>query len=205
MKLASIVAVFGLGLTFGLGSAAAWADGNAEAGQTKAAPCVACHGVNGNSVNPVWPNLAGQHPQYVAKQLEAFKSGARQDPLMSPMAMVLSDEDIADLAAYYGTQTPTGLEAEPSKVAMGQRLYRGGDADSGIAACTACHGPNGEGNPGALYPSLHGQHASYIEMQLKAYRAGTRQTDANQMMRDVASQLSDEEIAAVASYVQGLR
>jgi len=206
MKLASIVAVFGLGLPLGFGSVAALAEGNAQNGEALATPCVACHGVGGNSViNPQWPTIAGQHEEYIVRQLRAFKSGARQDPLMSAMASPLSDSDIDDLAAYYAAQTPTGLEADPSKVAAGQRLYRAGDEQTGIAACAACHGPSGKGNPMASYPAVHGQHSTYIEIQLKAYRAGTRQTDPNQMMRDVARNLSDEQIAAVASYIQGLR
>jgi cytochrome c553 len=186
-------------------SAPAFAEGSAEAGQTKSATCVACHGVDGNSVNPQWPTLAGQHPSYILKQLKAFKSGARQDPLMSPMAMTLSEQDMQDLSAYFASKTPQGLEADPAKVSAGQRLFRGGDDKIGIAACTACHGPGGNGNPLALYPAIRGQHSTYVETQLKAYRSGTRQTDQNQMMRNVASGMSDEQIAAVAAYVQGLR
>jgi cytochrome c553 len=181
------------------------ADGSADRGQTKATACVACHGVNGNSSNPEWPNLAGQHRQYIEKQLQAFKDGARTDPLMSPMATTLSEEDMADLAAYFAKQTPTGGEADPAKVSQGQRLYRGGDTTKGVAACIACHGPAGVGNPTALYPAIAGQHAVYVAKQLRAYREGTRQTDSNQMMRNVAHQLSDAQIDAVASYVQGLR
>lgn len=186
-------------------SSTAFAEGTAEAGQAKSTTCVACHGVDGNSVNPEWPTIAGQHGEYIVKQLKAFKSGARQNVLMSPMAAGLSDADMADLAAYYSSQTANGLEADAGKVSLGQRLYRAGDAERGIAACAACHGPNGRGNPTALYPSLHGQHATYVEAQLKAYRSGTRQTDQNQMMRDVTKLLTDEQIAAVAAYVQGLR
>ena len=189
----------------GLVMAEGLAEGSAEAGQAKSTPCVACHGMNGNSANPEWPSLAGQHPQYIVKQLKAFKSGARQNPLMTPQAQPLSEADMADLAAYYASQTLTGLGADESKVALGQRLFRAGDAEKGIAACNSCHGPAGRGNPTALYPSIHGQHATYVEAQLKAYRNGTRQTDQNQMMRGVAKLLTDEEIAAVASYVQGLR
>ncbi|GFE78147.1 cytochrome c [Steroidobacter agaridevorans] len=180
--------------------------GSAEKGQAKAAPCVACHGVNGNSVNPEWPNLAGQHETYIKRQLSAFKSDQRQNVLMTPMAKPLSDEDIADLGAYFASQKSTGtLEAEPSKVALGQKLFRGGDPAKGIAACAACHGPDGAGNPAAGYAQIKGQHATYTINQLKAYRSGTRQTDPNQMMRNVASLLTDEQIDAVAAYIQGLR
>lgn len=180
--------------------------GSVEKGQAKAAPCVACHGVNGNSVNPEWPNLAGQHETYIKRQLTAFKNDQRQNPLMTPMAKPLSDEDVADLGAFFASQKSTGtLEAEPSKVALGQRLFRGGDVAKGIAACAACHGPDGSGNPAAGYAQIKGQHATYTINQLKAYRSGTRQTDPNQMMRNVASLLTDEQIDAVAAYIQGLR
>jgi cytochrome c553 len=188
-----------------LAHASTGAEGSADEGQSKATPCVACHGVDGNSSNPVWPNLAGQHPQYIERQLDAFKKGERQDPLMSPMAAPLSEDDMADLAAYYSKQAPKGLEADAAKLSLGQRLYRGGDASKGVAACTACHGPNGAGNPTALYPAIRGQHAAYVAKQLRAYREGARQTDPNQMMRNVAHSMSDEQIDAVAAYVQGLR
>lgn len=183
----------------------ALAEGSAEQGQAKAATCVACHGVGGNSANPEWPNLAGQHEQYIAKQLRAFKAGARQNPLMSPMAMTLSDQDVEDVAAYFAAQALTGLEANPALIPLGQRLYRGGDPRTGLPACGSCHGPSGSGNPAAAYPSIKGQYATYLAAQLRAYRAGTRKTDPNQMMRNVASTMSDEQIDAVASYVQGLR
>jgi len=186
-------------------STPAFAEGSAEAGQAKSATCVACHGVDGNSVNPEWPSIAGQHPDYIVKQLKAFKNGERQNVLMTPMATTLSEADMADLAAYFSKQTANGLEADAAKVSQGQQLFRGGDPEMGIAACGSCHGPAGHGNPAALYPSIRGQHATYVEAQLKAYRAGSRQTDQNQMMRDVAHRLSDDQIAAVAAYVQGLR
>jgi cytochrome c553 len=180
--------------------------GSAEKGQAKAAPCVACHGVNGNSVNPEWPNLAGQHESYIKRQLTAFKSDARQNPLMQPMAKPLSDEDMADLGAFFSAQALTGnLETDPSKLALGQKLYRAGDAQKGIPACASCHGARGSGNPAAGYASIRGQHSTYAASQLKAYRAGTRQTDPNQMMRNVAANMSDEQIEAVAAYIQGLR
>jgi len=183
------------------------AEGSVQEGATKAAPCTACHGPSGNSSNPLWPSLAGQHPLYVLRQLQAFKAGTRTDPVMSAMAAPLSDDDMQDLAAYFAAQTPAGLEADPGKVSEGERLYRGGDQKSTIAACAACHGPSGHGNPAASFPSIRGQHASYVVAQLKAYRSGNRKTDQaqNQMMRSVASGLSDSQIEAVASYIQGLR
>lgn len=204
MKFQSMV-LFGLlcGLQVG---ASALAEGSAEAGQAKAEPCVACHGVNGHSINPLWPNLAGQNVAYIKRQLEAFKAGERQDPLMTPMAMTLSDEDVADVAAYYASQAPTAtLETEPSKLELGARIYMGGDLERGVAACAACHSPAGNGNPGAGYALLRGQHATYVANQLKAYRTGTRKTDPGEMMRQIAMGLTDEQIEAVASYIQGLR
>jgi len=194
----SLVAVLGW-------SAPALAAGSKEAGEAKSVTCMACHGADGNSPNPEWPNLAGQHASYIERQLKAFKAGERQNDLMSPMAMILSDEDAADLAAYFASQTARGGETEPSKLATGQRVYRAGNVAGGVMACAGCHGPNGRGNPLAGYASIQGQHATYVANQLRAYKAGTRQTDPNQMMRNVAALLSDEEIDAVASYVQGLR
>jgi len=201
-RLAWSVVVSSLALSFPV-----WGDGSAEEGQAKSTPCIACHGVNGNSSNPQWPNLAGQSQWYIVKQLKAFKAGDRSDPLMSPMATALSDDDMEDLGAYFSAQPLTGLEAESSKVASGQRLYRGGDPVAGIPACTACHGPTGHGVASASYPSIKGQQATYVATQLKAYRAGTRKTDQaqNQMMRNVANRLTDAQIDAVAAYVQGLR
>jgi cytochrome c553 len=161
--------------------------------------------MDGNSLSPEWPNLAGQHPAYIERQLKAFKAGERKNDLMSPMAMILSDEDVADLAAYFATQKARGGETEPSKLALGQRVYRSGNVQKGVIACAGCHGPNGRGNPLAGYASIQGQHAVYVANQLRAYKSGARGTDPNQMMRNIAALLSEEEIDAVASYVQGLR
>jgi cytochrome c553 len=187
-------------------SAAALGAGSADEGQSKSTACIACHGPNGNSANPEWPNLAGQNEPYVRKQLQAFKGGARKNPLMTPMAMSLSDDDMEDLAAYFAVQKPAGtLETDAGKLALGQRVYRSGDAKTGAPACASCHGPTGDGNAPAGYPALRGQYATYVAAQLRNYRANTRQTDPNQMMRNVASAMSDEQIDAVAQYVQGLR
>ncbi len=194
--------LFALGLC---ASTAALGAGSADEGQSKSTACIACHGPNGNSANPEWPSLAGQHEQYVRKQLAAFKSGARKNPLMTPMAMALSDDDMEDLGAYFAAQKPVGLEADPGKLTLGQRVYRSGDAKTGAPSCASCHGPTGDGNPPASYPALRGQYATYLAAQLRAYRAGTRQTDPNQMMRSVAGTMSDAQIEAVASYIQGLR
>lgn len=194
----SVVAVLGW-------SASALAAGSKEAGQAKAATCSACHGVDGNSVNPEWPTIAGQHETYILTQLKAFKAGGRQNPLMSPMAMILSDEDMADLAAYFSSQAARGGEADPAKLKLGQRVYRSGKPETQVMACAGCHGPAGRGNAPASYPSIQGQHATYVAAQLRAYKSGTRSSDPNQMMRNVAAALTENEIDAVASYVQGLR
>ncbi|MCM2312280.1 MAG: cytochrome c4 [Steroidobacteraceae bacterium] len=201
---AKLVATLSLVAALGC-SAPAFAAGSIEAGQAKSATCGACHGMDGNSPSPEWPNLAGQHAAFIERQLQAFKAGERKNDLMSPMAMILSDEDMADLAAYFASQKARGGETEPSKLALGQRVYRAGNVETGVIACAGCHGPTGRGNPLAGYPSIQGQHALYIANQLRAYRSGARATDPNQMMRNVAALLSDEEIDAVASYVQGLR
>jgi cytochrome c553 len=184
----------------------AHAAGTAEAGQAKSATCMACHGMDGNSANPEWPSLAGQHSSYIVKQLKHFKAGERQNTLMSPMAMILSDQDVEDLAAYFASQTlrPTG-ETEPSKLQLGQHIYRAGIASKGVPACSGCHGPNGRGIAGAAFPQVGGQHAVYAAAQLRGYKSGTRATDPNSMMRTIASRLTDEEIDAVASYLQGMR
>jgi cytochrome c553 len=201
---AKLVAALSMAAVLGF-SLPALGQGSKEEGQAKSTTCVACHGVDGNSVNPEWPNLAGQHPAYLVKQLRAFREGQRENVLMSPMAMGLSDQDIEDLAAYFSSQAVRGGETEPSKLATGQRVYRGGNLERKVAACAGCHGAAGHGNPAANYPSIKGQHGTYVAAQLRAYRSGARATDPNQMMRNVAAGLSDEEIDAVASYVQGLR
>jgi cytochrome c553 len=179
--------------------------GDAAAGSQKAAVCAACHGVTGSSVNPEWPNLAGQGEAYIADQLAQFKSGARQNVLMSPMALGLAEQDMEDLGAHFARQAPTGLEADPSNWKVGEKLYRGGDSGRGLPACIACHGPQGKGNAPAKYPALRAQHAVYSYAQLKAFAEGARKTVGNDIMRIIASKLTDEEMRALASYTQGLR
>jgi cytochrome c553 len=180
--------------------------GSVEAGRTKSVTCAACHGADGNSVTPDWPTLAGQHASYLVHQLRAFKSGDRTDVTMKPFADMLSDQDMLDIAAYFSSQTPTPKGADPALVTLGQQIYRGGVPDRGVAACVGCHGPTGHGNPLAAFPRISNQHAPYVVKTLKAYAAGDRRSDMdkNQMMRNVASLLLDDEIRALASYVQGL-
>ena len=182
------------------------AAGTVEAGQAKAAACMACHGMDGNSANPEWPSLAGQHSSYIVKQLKHFKAGERQNVLMAPMAMILADQDMEDLAAYFSAQKllATG-ETEPSKLQLGKKIYLAGIASKGVPACSGCHGPSGSGIAGAAFPQIGGQHAVYAALQLRNYKSGARATDPNSMMRTITSRLTDEEIDAVASYLQGMR
>jgi cytochrome c553 len=187
-------------------SGSAEAAGSAEAGKAKSVTCSACHGMDGNSLNPEWPSIAGQHESYLIKSLNSFRSGERKNVLMSGMAMPLSDEDIKDLAAYFSQQKRAPNVADPTLVVAGERLYRGGNSDSGVPACLACHGPAGRGNPPAVWPTIAGQHAPYAAAQLRAYRSKERSTDGDtQMMRNVSAMLTDDEIKSVTSYIQGLR
>ncbi len=195
----TLVAVFGW-------TGSAHAAGTVEAGQAKSATCMACHGMDGNSANPEWPSLAGQHPSYIVKQLKHFKAGERQNALMSPMAMILSDQDMEDLAAYFSSQKPVATgETEPSKLKLGQTIFRAGIPSKGVPSCSGCHGPSGAGIAGAAFPQIGGQHAVYTAAQLRGYQSGTRATDPNSMMRTITARLTDAEIDAVASYLQGMR
>lgn len=172
--------------------------------------CAACHAVDGNSQIAANPKLAGQIPEYLYKQLINFKATAgkaaeRGNPVMAGMVGNLSPEEMRNLAVYYANQkAKPGAAKSKDLVALGQRIYRGGIASEGIAACASCHGPNGAGMP-AQYPRLSGQHAEYLETQLKAFRSGARENDPSASMRGVAGRLSDREIAAVADYIAGLR
>jgi cytochrome c553 len=186
-------------------AAAGQSEGSADAGQAKAAVCAACHGADGNSLNPEWPSLAGQNADYIVRQLKAYKSGDRKNVLMSSQAAPLSDQDMLDLGAYFAAKPLQPKTADPKLVPSGERLYRGGNKETGVGACIACHGPEGGGNDPAAYPSIAGQHAAYLAAQLKAYRAGQRSSDINQMMRNNSARLTDAEIDAVSSYIQGLR
>ncbi len=180
------------------------AAGDPAAGKTKSATCASCHGTDGNSANPLWPKLAGQHAGYLERQLADFKAEKRTDPTMSPMVAALSKEDMADLAAYFATQKIQRGTASAELVDQGERIYRGGIPGRAVAACAACHGPAGSGNPPAGFPALGGQHAAYTEKTLKDFRSGTRHNDLNRMMRDIAGKMTDDEIEAVADYIAGL-
>ncbi|MDH5784205.1 MAG: cytochrome c4 [Chromatiales bacterium] len=182
------------------------AAGNAAAGQGKTAACAGCHGATGSATTaPTYPKLAGQHASYIAQQLADFKSGTRQDPIMMGMAGALSEEDMADIGAYFATQEKSVGSADAEAVAAGKKIYEAGDKAKGVSACMACHGPSGAGNPGAKFPALSGQNAAYTEKTLKDFRNGARANDPNSMMRDIAARMSDKDIAAVAAYINALK
>lgn len=182
-------------------------EGDADAGKAKSITCAACHGADGNSVNPVWPSIAGQHATYLVEQLQAFKNGSRNEPLMLGQVMMLSDDDMNNLAVYYaGMPAAAKSVADPAIVDRGERIYRGGNRDNATSACIACHGPTGLGNPAAGVPAVKGQYAVYAATQLRNYANGTRTSDGpTRVMRDIAAKLSEEDIVALASYMQGLQ
>jgi cytochrome c553 len=181
----------------------------AKAQQAVTQVCSACHGIDGNSVLPANPRLAGQHPEYILKQLRNFKSqggkpAERGNPVMAGMVANLSADDMSNLAVYFAGQIPKQRAArDPELVKLGQAIYRGGILSKSVAACASCHSPNGAGMP-AQFPRLAGQHAEYTAAQLKVFRSGERANDPNRMMRGVAAKLSDKEISAVAEYIAGL-
>jgi cytochrome c553 len=180
--------------------------GDATAGQAKAAVCGACHGMDGNSADAQYPKLAGQSEQYIVRQLTDFKSGQRQNPIMLGMATPLSVQDMHDLGAYFASQTSRPGVADQALVEQGETLFRQGDSTRGIPACMACHSIDGRGNPGAMYPQLAGQHAQYVEATLKAWHDGTSwgSDTHSQIMPAIAAKLDAKDIAALASYIEGL-
>ena len=183
------------------------AKGDAAAGQAKAATCIACHGPTGNSTDPQYPKLAGQAAPYLVAQVKAFQKGQRRNPVMMGMVGNLSEKDATDIAAFFSSQKMSPGLASKDAVAKAQKLYRAGDAARGVPACGACHGPGGAGNPAAAYPRLGGQHATYAVSALNRLRASAAEPlpDGNtKTMATVAAKLSDAEIAALASYINGL-
>lgn len=167
--------------------------------------CGACHGTDGNSTSPIYPNLAGQHPEYIAKQLSEFKSGARRNATMAPNAAKLSAEDMVNLGAYFSAQLPkVKLAKDAALVAEGQKIYKGGNAGSGVPACAACHGPSGAGIP-VQFPRLAGQQSKYVLTQLRNFRTGDRANDGGKMMETIAKKMTEDEMRAVAEYISGLR
>ncbi|PQA82141.1 cytochrome c4 [Limnohabitans sp. TS-CS-82] len=167
------------------------------------AVCAACHGADGNSGSPANPKLAQQHPDYIVKQLQEFKSGKRANAIMSGMVAALSEDDMKNIAAWVGSKTAkTGFAKDKELVTLGERIYRGGIADRQIPACAGCHAPNGAGIP-SQYPRLSGQHAEYAVAQLISFRDGGRKNSLQ--MTQVAAKMNDREIKAVADYIAGLR
>lgn len=192
------------------------AAGDAASGEGKVAVCAACHGADGNSPAPNFPKLAGLGEKYLTKQLQDIKAGKRAVVEMTGLLNALSDQDLADIAAFYNSKPLQLSGAKPLTVKvnagidvdgleLGEKVYRAGNAVVGTPACTGCHSPRGLGNDPAGYPRLSGQHADYIEKQLRAFRAGERTNDGDlQTMRQVAEHMSDAQIKAVANYISGL-
>ncbi|MBI3899454.1 MAG: cytochrome c4 [Gammaproteobacteria bacterium] len=203
-----IRAVFGLvALATALISVSAQAvvEGDAAAGKAKAvSTCAACHGADGNGgADPTWPRLAGQIPEYLVKQLKDFKSGARSNPIMAGMAAPLSDKEAKDLAVYFSSQTLTpGVATSKELAQLGGRIYRGGNAKTGVSACMSCHGPSGHGIP-PRFPRVTGQNAAYTEKQLLDFKSARRKNDDSVMTR-ITFRMSEEEIKAVSQYMAGL-
>jgi len=197
--------IFTLGHTTAAIAANAELTGDAAAGKTKSVVCAACHGADGNSVNPLWPKLAGQHASVIVQQLQNFQAGDRKEPTMSPMAAPLSEQDMANLGAYFASQTTKTGSASSDWVELGQKIYRGGNKKTGVPACMGCHSPRGHGNPAAKYPAVGGQHAAYTLKQLKDFQSGARKPAGNAViMRDIASKMQEDEMKAVTDYMQGL-
>ncbi|WP_339724060.1 c-type cytochrome [uncultured Paraglaciecola sp.] len=192
-------------------SASAVAQGDAENGKAISVTCGACHGADGNSVIAINPKIAGQHANYLVKQLQEFKLASqtggkegRNNAVMNGMAAALSEQDILDLSAYFSSQEATQGEASEDAVIQGNKLYVGGDLQRGITACIACHGPKGNGTSLSGFPDISGQHSDYIAAQLKAFRSGDRANSLNGMMADIAKRMTDKDIEVISSYVAGL-
>ena len=192
--------------------------GNPETGATKAGACAACHGLDGNSADAQYPKLAGQHEQYIRRQLKLFKSGERENAIMMGMAAALSEQDMRDIGAYFATQKASAGVADDTVITaganvdkkfyqVGEKIFRAGKPSAGVPACMACHGPTGRGNPGPSYPSLGGQHSTYTVARLQFFRGGGvwgKDANANIIMSQAAKNLSDEDIQGLATYVEGL-
>ena len=203
--------VFALAMLFGAGLASAETPesavlGDAKAGETKAAVCGACHGADGNSADAMYPKLAGQNESYVARQLGQFKSGQRANPIMAPFVAALSVQDMHDLGAYFASKQASPGQTDEAYVARAEQIYRGGDVKLGVPACMACHGPAGHGMAGSAYPQLSGQWADYVIAKFAEWRSGTTWGDDTNagIMPDIAKRMTDADIAALASYAQGL-
>lgn len=181
--------------------------GNAEAGKTKSAACGGCHGADGNSPAPAFPKIAGQNEAYIVKQIKDFKANsARKNEIMFGMVAALTDEDAKDIGAYFQAQSVfQAATFDESKIAAGRELYKGGNLQTGVPACQACHGPNGGGVAGIGYPQLGGQYVEYTLAQLKAFKEGSRSNDDKKLMRSIVEKLSDDDMIAVANYIASLK
>jgi len=181
--------------------------GDAAAGKAKSAACGGCHGFDGNSPIPAYPKLAGQNEDYIVKQVHDFKANTvRQNPIMFGMVAALSDQDAADIGAYFQAQSVKDVAAfDETKLAAGREIYKGGNMQTGIPACQACHGPTGGGMAGIGYPQLGGQYVDYTLAQLKAFKDGSRKNDDKNLMRTIVEKMSDEDMAAVANYIASLK
>ena len=202
--------IFPLVFGFGMATNALAIEGNVEAGQTKSAACIACHGADGNSPVPMYPKLAGQSAQYIAKQLADFKLASttggkegRNDPIMSGMVMGLSEQDMADIAAYFSSNAISA--GNGSAYDAGHKLYFGGDAERGISACVACHSADGKGMANASFPAVAGQNVDYLKGQLEKFRSGARANDNGGMMQAIAIKLSDKDNAALTQYMSSIK
>ncbi|HIO91245.1 MAG TPA: cytochrome c4 [Leucothrix mucor] len=202
MKRAVMITLAGLALTT---SATVFAAGDAAKGKELTATCVACHGADGNSVNPDWPKIAGQNEEYITKQLMDFRSGARVDATMTPMAKAIaSDSDVPHIAAYFASQKVKPGVADAKLVKAGEALFKGGKMSSGVTACSACHGVTGQGNAKAKFPKISDQHSKYLVKQMQAFKSGARKNDAGKMMQNITAKMTDADMAAVSEYISGL-
>ena len=182
-----------------------FAQQNSQPENNKAVVCAACHGPQGISTNPIWPNLAGQNEQYLVKQLKEMKLGKQRiAPTMTAMIANLNDQDMDDLAAYYAKMTLASGSTPKKYLQRGEQLYRGGDFKKQITACIACHGPKGTGNAQAGFPVLSGQHAEYLVLQLQAFKDHKRTNDLNHIMQDISARMDQDDMDAVAHYIEGL-
>ncbi|MBG7609867.1 MAG: cytochrome c4 [Anaerolineae bacterium] len=181
--------------------------GDAVAGKAKSAACGGCHGFDGNSPIPMYPKLAGQNEAYITKQVKDFKAdSSRKNEIMKGMVAALSDADAADIGAYFQAQSVSAAATfDESKIAAGREIYKGGNMQTGIPACQACHGPNGSGTAGIGYPQLGGQYVDYTLAQLKAFKNGSRTNDDKELMRSIVAKMSDEDMVAVANYIASLK